>query len=1136
MYAPLQIKSAYSLLQSPNSVEQIVAVAKDRGYQAVSLAEQNVLYGLVSFYKAAKKADIKPIFSLTLQVNGLVNLATAFPILLTAKNQVGYQNLVYLSSKKMRSPEDPFEFTSLKGHLEGLALTLTPQSELGQLIIGQDGAAADYLDRLQDQSGVEELYLGINPLISQGHQESLVAFATARQLSLIAWDQVDYLDEGDAFSTQVLRAIDQGTKLTDLDLLSREKGAYYLWQAEDVAAAYQANPALAGAYANNERLVDEANVELTFKAPALPVFQQDSGLDSKTYLTKLSEAGLKRRLAGLTVDQQRYQERLAHELKVIIDLGFADYFLIVWDILKYAHDEHVQTGAGRGSAAGSLVAYTLGITNVDPIAEGLLFERFLNPDRAQMPDIDIDWPDDRRDDVLTYLHDKYGQESFAQIITFGTLAAKQALRDTARVFGLDAKEQKKLSDGVPAGKNGRKVSLQEAWQAPDGRLKKAIDRVEFGSLLMKTALSLENLPRNYSTHAAGIVISDRPLVETLPVQVGNDGYLLTQVEKGPVEELGLLKIDILGLTNLKILAQAIDFAQCELPDNFDIKKISLQDEATLDLFAKGQTTGIFQFESAGIKNVLKRLRVDDFHLIVAATALYRPGPSQHIDTFIKRRLQQEPTPKIDPVVDHILSETYGILVYQEQVMRVAAAYAGFSLAQADFLRSAMSKKKLDQMASLKTAFLQGAVAQGHPKDQAEKLFAYIDQFANYGFNKSHAVAYSQLSYQLAYMKAHYPLAFYTALLNAHQGGVEKAQGYLLEAKKLGIKVLPPDVNRSARLWSIQDDALVMGLDNISGLQTAFVTTVLEARDQVAGFDSLQDLVKALPDKFRDEKFLNQLAYAGALDHFGYNRAELLENIPNLINAAAFGDLVLAETKVKKRADLSLVERLQKEKEALGFNLSGHPTEAFQAEFDSGRVHPIVDLAEGQNVKILGIIKGVKAIKTKKGDAMAFVTVTDMTGSVDVTVFPKLFEQKQASLKAGRLIRIGGKTEVRQGLAVIANFIEELDPRQAVPTLQNQEKAHPVHSQITAETNQSKASQIGTWFLRLDEDHDQEEIKRKLWQIMQANPGPYPVILYWPATKTRKSMPAQFNLAGPDQLQSGLEQVLSKKNVVFRQKD
>ncbi|MCO0831517.1 DNA polymerase III subunit alpha [Fructobacillus sp. W13] len=1146
MYAPLQVKSGYSLLQSPSSIEQIVSTAKARGYQAVSIAEQNVLYSLVDFYKEAKKKDIKPIFSLQLQVNGLINLATPFSVLLTAINQEGYQNLVQLSSKKMTLDDEPMTFAMLRGHLDGIALTLTAESELGQLISSSDASANNYLDLLYKQvDAIDKLYIGFNPDLSFVQQKSLSAYAKEHDLPLLAWDRVDYMDPDDAFTAKVLRSINAGTTLTDgLGRMAHEKGNLYLKDEAELRAAYNQSAELKQAYDNNVALMDKVQVELAFKKPALPVFQQDSGLDSATYLTNLAQAGLKRRLQMEGVqDASNYLAQLQRELKVIIDLGFSDYFLIVWDILKFARDHHVQTGAGRGSAAGSLVAYCLGITNVDPIKEGLLFERFLNSDRAQMPDIDIDWPDDRRDELLAYLHDKYGQADFAQIITFGTLAAKQVLRDVGRVFGLDAKEQKKLTDCIPAGKNGRKVSLAQTLEDPKNRLEVALSKLDFGDLLLKTAKKIENLPRNYSTHAAGVVLSDQPLVNTLPVQRGNDGYLMTQLPKGPVEELGLLKIDVLGLTTLKILAKGIELARPVLGSDFDIKKISLNDEKTLGLFAAGQTNGVFQFESAGMQRMLQRLKLDNFSLIVASTALYRPGPSQHIETFIKRRLGQEPVPKSDPIVDQILAETYGILVYQEQVMKVAEAYAGFSLAQADSLRSAMAKKKMKQMEESKVAFIKGGVANGHSKEEATQLFAYIDQFANYGFNKSHAVAYATLSYSLAYLKAHAPLAFYTALLNANQG-VAKAQGYLSEAKRRQVKVLGPDINRSAAEWSIQDDSLLMGLSNISGLSTPFIKDFLEVREQVGPFKTIQELLLALPEKWRREKELALLVYAGALDRFGYNRRELIENIPDMLTAAAFGDQVLKETKVKKVADFGLVERLQKEKDVLGFNLSGHPTEAFQSDYDQNKVQPIAALKENQQTAIYGLVKQVKVIKTKKGDQMAFLSVSDMTGSLDVTVFPKLFERLADQLKVGAVFLLKGKTEYRQGLSLIANSLSRVNPNEGnkqreqdalVGNSAGFKESQGQETVAKSKTTQPEATATGTWFLRLNKSEDDEQEKKQLWQIMQRYPGKNPVTLYWPNEKIRKNLPKQYGLADSKEVFQALSDFLSEKNVVFKEK-
>lgn len=1130
MYAPLQVKSAYSLLQSPSSVQQIVETAKARGYQAVSLAEQNVMYSLVDFYKEAKDHDIKPLFSLQLMVNGLVNLATAFPVLLSAYNQVGYQNLLYLSSKKMTLDDEPMTFSMLSGHIDGLALTLTPESELAQLIFSSDPAADQYISQLDKQvSGILKRYLGINPQLSFVQQKSLTAYANDKQIDLIAWDRVDYLNPEDTFTTQVLRAVAAGTKLENLGGLSHEKGSFYLRDQAELAQEYQQSLALKRAYENNENFVQSVDVSLTFKKPTLPVYQQDSGLSSADFLRQLAYAGLKRRMVLNAVDKtQPYQERLERELSVIIDLGFADYFLIVWDILKFARDHHVQTGSGRGSAAGSLVAYCLGITNVDPITTGLFFERFLNPDRAQMPDIDIDWPDDRRDELLAYLHDKYGQDDFAQIITFGTLAAKQVLRDVGRVFGLDAKEQKRLTDSIPAGKNGRKVSLLETLSDPKNRLQPALNKFEFGDLLLKTALKMENLPRNYSTHAAGVVLSDSPLVDTLPVRRGNDGYLMTQLPKGPVEELGLLKIDILGLTTLKILAKGVALAAPVLGPDFDIKKISYEDKATLDLFASGQTNGVFQFESAGMQRMLRRLKIDRFSLITASTALYRPGPSQHIETFIKRRLGQESVPKSDPVVDRILAETYGILVYQEQVMQVAEAYAGFTLAQADFLRSAMSKKKLKQMAQAKEAFIVGALKKGHSQQEAEQLFAYIDQFANYGFNKSHAVAYSELSFALAYLKAHAPLAFYTALLNAHQGSAAKAQGYLQEAKRRKIGILGPDINRSKADWSISDQSLQMGLGNISGLPTPFVNDLIQIRQEKGLFQSLNAFLLALPDKWRKEKILNLLTFAGAFDHFGYNRAELVGNWQDLLTAAAFGDQVLQETKIKQLPDSGLVERLQKEKEVLGFNLSGHPTEAFQSDYDQGVVRTIAELNENQQVKIYGLVKQIKVIKTKKGDQMAFLSVSDMTGSVDVTVFPKIYERLANQLKVGRVFQIAGKTELRQGLSLIANQLTAANPNQG--NAEREKKAL-----LTSDKGTEKNGAKGTWFLRLTNAKSEEQQKTALWQLMKEHKGPNQVTLYWPENRKRQNLPVEYALSDEKVVFDSLKRIFGEKNVLFKEK-
>ncbi|GMA69129.1 DNA-directed DNA polymerase [Leuconostoc litchii] len=1023
MYAPLQILSSYSLLKNPNAIKQIVRTAKERGYEAVALTDVNVMYGAIEWFQQAQKYDLKPLFGVTLMINGIVNTATQFPVVLLAENQQGYQNLMWLSSAKMTS-EGNFEWQQIAQHLTGINVIFPNDSELVQLISSSYERLTEYWQELTGLIDKQHTFIGINAQMAPQIQERLGQFSTQNTARLIALDDVDYLNEDDAFTTQVLKAIEANTKLEDIKLLSQQRGSNILRDLSTIQREYQSSELLKTAYINNELIVSKSNVVIVFKETALPPFETPSGISNAQFLEKLAISGLQKKLAGRQVNADIYEKRLRNELITIEKLGFSDYFLIVWDIVNFAHKNHIQTGPGRGSVAGSLVAYSLRITDVDPLQFNLLFERFLNDERVQMPDIDIDWPPTKREDLFVYLHQKYGKRNFGQIITFGTLAAKQALRDVGRVFGLTTPTLSKLSAAIPEGKNGRKVSIDEALKLP--QLQNTVHDIDHGQLLLQTARKIEGLPKNYSTHAAGIVLSATPLVQTLPVQNGTEGRLLTQFEKDPVEQLGLLKIDILGLQNLAILSQALYYAQRLLPKEFNVTQIPLDDRETLSLFAKGDTNGVFQFESNGIKNVLRKLKPSTFEHVVAVNALYRPGPSQNIEKFITRRHGKEQVTIPDPALKAILAPTFGIIVYQEQVMLVAEAYAGFTLGEADILRSAMSKKKIEKMQTLHKQFIDGAIKNGHDKDQAEVIFSYIDEFANYGFNRSHAVAYSKLAFELAYMKAHYPLAFFTALLNANLGEQRKTQQYISEAKMRGISVLAPNINKSSKLWTANDTQLQMGLNNIRGVRTDFVNSVLEERQKAGPFQTIQSFVKRLPDKMRKPDVLEQLVYAGALDAFGYNRRELVENLDSLIEGAGFGNLILKETKIKKFEEYTLSDRLKKEKEVIGVNLSGHPLDAYTNLIMSEgftQIGTIVD--PDHQEKVLAIIDSVRQIRTKKGDDMAFVKVSDMTGEISITVFPQLFKKVNNLLNPGTIISIIGKSErdMRSEIAIVANHIQ-----------------------------------------------------------------------------------------------------------------
>ncbi|CAM3159242.1 DNA polymerase III subunit alpha [Leuconostoc rapi] len=1110
MYAPLQILSAYSLLKNPNTIEQIIQVAKAKHYEAMTLTDINVMYGAVDFYQTAKKYGIKPLFGVTLFINGLVNTATTFPMLLIAENQVGYQNLMWISSAKMTSKSSDMTLTVIADHLDGINVILSQDSELAQFIAAEYDDSTEYWQDLTRQIKSENLYLGINPSLASQIQARLVSFSRANQAQLIALDDVDYLNPDDAFTTQVLKAIDANAQLDGIKALSQQLGTHTLEDLNQIKAAYLATDALKIAYQHNEQLVSKSQVDIVFKQTAsLPAFAlPNPGQTAGEYLRFISEKGLSDRLKSKKVSEDRYEERLKNELDTINRLGFNDYFLIVWDIVNFAHQKDIQMGAGRGSAAGSLVAYALRITDVDPLQFGLLFERFLNPERVQMPDIDIDWPDNKRDLVLAYLHDKYGQRNFAQILTFGTLAAKQALRDTARVFGVSQAMMSRISNAVPQPKQGRKVTIQNALEVSDN-LKNTLSSIENGDLLLKVAQQIEGLPRNYSTHAAGVVLSADALVKTLPVQSGTDDRLLTQFEKNPVEALGLLKIDVLGLSNLSILAQTLYAAQPNLPKHFNISNIPLDDDKTLALYAAGDTDGIFQFESPGIKNVLRQLKPATFEHIVAVNALYRPGPSRNIETFIKRRHGLENVTMPDPSLKTILAPTFGIIVYQEQVMLVAEAYAGFTLSEADILRSAMSKKKLEKMAAMHEQFVAGAVSLGHDVSQAEQIFAYIDEFANYGFNRSHAVAYSKLSFELAYMKAHYPVAFFTAVLNANLGSPDKVRRYVMAAKIRDITVKAPNVNQSQRFWTSADETLQMGLNNIRGVRTDFVTTLLEERHNNGKFQSFQSFVRRLPDKFRKHDILVQLVYAGALDDFGYNRAELISALDDLIEAASFGDLILNETKIKKIAEFSSTEKLAHEKEVIGVNLSGHPLDSYSEMITTQHLDQIADLTQkNQMIKAIVLVDNIRKTRTKKGEEMAFITVSDMTGSISVTIFSHLLVKVSDLLKVGVIVQIAGKVDrYNDKLSVIANQMS------LAPSVQSLAK--------------------GTWFLRFDDTHDTAENRRDVINVLKKYHGNNPVVIYWQKSDRNQKLDAKFWMIDETAVIIELAPLLGNDNIVFR---
>ncbi|HZG70516.1 MAG TPA: DNA polymerase III subunit alpha, partial [Chondromyces sp.] len=735
MFIHLQIQTGWSLLSSPISIEKLVLKAKDEGYKALAITDRNVMYGAVPFYHACRKNGIQPIIGLTADIESECWKGHSFPLVLLAKNLKGYQNLLKISSVIQTQKTNGLPVKWLRGYSDGL-LAFTPgvEGEIEQLFLaGEDQQAKQAAELYCNLFGTDGFFFSLQNHGLKEEQlirEKLIETGKEMGISLIVSNHVQYLERQDAFAQQCLQAIRDGVKLSEMEV--KENGEYYLKSKAEMADLFASYPE---ALKQTLKIAEQCLVELPFHEKLLPQYPLPEGQSADELLYKLCIDGLKE--AGVA-EKENYRERLTYELDVIKKMGFSHYFLIVWDFIKFSREKGILTGPGRGSAAGSLVAFALNITAVDPIKYNLLFERFLNPERVSMPDIDVDFPDHRRDEVIAYVAEKYGQLHTAQIITFGTLSAKAVMRDVARTFGFDAKALEGLSRMIPSTIG---LTLQQAYEHSP-QLRDWVQASPLNRRLFETALRLEGLPRHTSTHAAGVVISADPLVQWVPIQEGHNGIFLTQFPMDVLEEIGLLKIDFLGLRNLTILERIIEAIRYATGKKLNINALPLGDEKTFRLLGEGKTNGIFQLESEGMRKVLMRLRPNHFEDIVAVNALYRPGPMDHIPLYIDRKHGVKPVEYPHPDLKEILQPTFGVLIYQEQIMQIASKMAGFSLGEADLLRRAVGKKKKDVLAKERAHFVQGALQKGYSEQTAHEIYDLIVQFANYGFNRSHAVAYS----------------------------------------------------------------------------------------------------------------------------------------------------------------------------------------------------------------------------------------------------------------------------------------------------------------------------------------------------------------------------------------------------------
>lgn len=1055
-FVHLHVHSEYSLLDGANPIEKLVGRAKELGMTALALTDHGVMYGVIPFYKACLKAGIKPIIGVEVYVTnrpleervkkGENHL---YHLLLLAENDTGYQNLLKLTTK---AHLEGFYYKPrvtkawLQEHAEGLiCLSGCLAGELPQALL------ADQWDRAKEIALEHQAIFGRHryffELQDHGLPEQkkvnvrLVALAEELGIPLVVTNDVHYLSAQDAAAHDCLLCIGTGQKLKDEHRFKFPSPEFYLKSAEEMASLF---PHLPQAYENTLQVAERCQVEIPLGREIFPSFPVPQGMTAIQYLTRLCQEGLERRYAQVTPE---IKQRLEYELDVIHKMGYADYFLIVWDLVRFAHQAGILTGPGRGSAAGSLVAYVLNITNVDPIKYNLLFERFLNPERVSRPDIDIDFSDQRRDEVLHYVAQKYGHDRVAQIITFGTLGARACVRDVGRAMGLPVPLVDQVARLIPAGPG----STLEKALASSAQLQEMMEKNDQVKRLINMAKELEGLARHTSIHAAGVVISERPLTEYVPLEAGHDGLALTQYPMEDLEALGLLKLDLLGLRNLSLLEEILRIINHGRPEHekVSLESIPFDDLKTYRLLSEGDTAGVFQLESEGMKRVLKQLKPSCFEDLIAVLALYRPGPMENIPLFIKAKhglIKPEfPHPDLEP----ILKETYGIIVYQEQIMQIAAKMAGFSLGEADLLRRAVGKKDREIMIKERDHFIQGCLAQGYDLEVAEHVYDMIVRFADYGFNRSHSAAYAVIAYQLAYLKAHYPVAFLASLIAMHTGSAEKVALYLNEAAERGIKVLPPSVLVSDERVTVENGAIRLGLGVIKHVGHSVVREIKRAREE-GPFKNLLDFCQRVDLRIVNRRVLESLILAGALDQMGMHRAQMLANLDEILEMAEraqglkesdqlffFADELPDDYQWPDVPPFSRRELINYEKEVLGFYLSGHPLDEYRQRAKAWGAIDIPQLLVHKmerSVRTIGLVTRVKRIVTKKGDAMAFVQLEDQGQELEAVVFPNVLAAHPTLYQEDNLLFVEGKLELKaEGVQLIIHRAVQLEQLKEPPT-------------------------------------------------------------------------------------------------------
>ena len=1017
MLGHLVVYSCYSFQNSTVLIEDLCKKANELHIEALALTDKNNMYGAMEFTKYCKKYNIKPIYGLEASVNIQGEI---YPLILLAKDTIGYKDLVKITSTICLSETQSIDLEALAIYKEHIfVLSACKEGIIERLLLKElESEALKYLKLFKDMFK-DNFYVSIENhgvAMQQQINERLIALATIEHIPVCCNNEVRYLESKHALTLDLLQASDNGILIDPYHQVQTDQ--MYLKSSYEMTLLFDKKH-----IENTNKILSLANATIPIGDMHLPKYSVPNNGNAREYLKQLCIVGLKKRLQGKEIPVI-YKDRLQQELSVINKMGFDDYFLIVFDYVRFAKSNHILVGPGRGSAAGSLVAYVLGITNVDPITYDLLFERFLNEERISMPDIDIDFQDDRRDEVVEYVTKKYGQEHVAQIVTFSTYGPKVAIKDLGKVVGVALPKLEMLAKMVPTNPKEKK-SAKEVYESSYSF--QSIVNKEVGlQMIMPSVFLVEKLPRNISTHAAGIVLSNDSLDSIVPLVKGPSAWVMTQYSKDYIEDIGLLKMDFLGLKNLTI----IDYILKDIERNkgilINLNEIDLEDKKTYQLISAADTFGVFQLESQGMKNVLRRMGCDCLDDVVAAIALFRPGPMENIPAYIARKHGKE---KIEyPLEDliPILKPTYGILIYQEQIMQVARIVAGFSLAKADILRKAMSDKKVSLMNEMRSEFIQGGISKGYKREEVEMIFALIEKFANYGFNKSHSVVYAYIAYRLAFLKANYPLEFFSALLSNEQSSDANKIQCMQEGKKYGVKILPPSINYSTDRFIVEDNNIRYSLLAIKNVGYAGYKAIIEERKKGL-FKDVFDFISRMESSKLNSKMLESLIDAGAFDEFSLSRATVKENLHKIEEYAKLKNTVgIDEPPILTIIKDNKMKKLELEKEVLGIYLTMHPIGLIKENLGQ----PVIDVVRlekyvNQRVQVIIMLQRVKQIVDKKGNEMCFIEGYDETGSVEGVVFGSQYQSVKTAMQRGNICIIDGKINYRDKLSLVVNVAKVL---------------------------------------------------------------------------------------------------------------